>query len=199
MTSRCERGRELALGGSGVDDHSLRLLEYDRVTAALAARAAGSGARALLRAWRPRSDAAERARETARLGEAIRRQREPDPWCRVGPGDLAPRLAPEAQGALDGPGLVEVLAWLEAARETWSLWSDEAARQRFAALAALVDGLPEVEGLRGRLASSLEPDGAWPTTPRRTWRGCGAVSSRASAVCSRPSSAGRAASANRRT
>ena len=39
--------------GSGVDDHSLRLLEYDRVTAAVAARAAGSGARSRLLAWRP--------------------------------------------------------------------------------------------------------------------------------------------------
>jgi DNA mismatch repair protein MutS2 len=142
-----------------VDDHSLRLLEYDRVTAAVAARAAGSGARARLLAWRPRADAVERARENALLGAAIRRQGEPDPWCRVGAGDLAPRLAPEAREALDGAGLVEVLGWLEAARETCALWSDEGARARFPGLAGLVDGLPDVEVLRRRLASSLEPDG----------------------------------------
>ena len=142
-----------------MDDHSLRLLEYDRVTAAVAARAVGQGARALLLAWRPLAAGAERSREIALLDEAIRRQGEPGPWCRVGPGDLAGRLAPEARGALDGPGLVEVLGWLEASRETRALWNDEAARERFPGLAELVAGLAELEPLRGRLATALEPDG----------------------------------------
>ena len=142
-----------------MDDHSLRLLEYDRVTAAVAARAAGSGARSLLLAWRPRANAVERARENALLDEAIRRQGEPGPWCRVGMGDLASRLAPDARETLDGAGLVEVLGWIEAARETRALWSDQGVRARFAGLAGLVDALPDVELLRRRLASSLEPDG----------------------------------------
>ena len=142
-----------------MDEHSLRLLEYDRVTAAVAARAAGSGARARLLAWRPCADVAARASENARLDQAIRRQREPGPWCRVGPGDLAPMLDPGTRESLDGPALVELLGWLEAARETRALWTDEGGRLRFPGLAALADALPELEPLRRRLAASLEPDG----------------------------------------
>jgi len=158
VTSRGGRGPDRA-GESGVDDHSLRLLEYDRVSAALAGRAQGSAARARLLAWRPLSDATQRAAENARLDEAIRRQREPGPWCRVGPGDLAVRLDPEAREALDGPGLVEVLGWLEAARETRALWQDDGPRGRYPRLATLADSIADFEHLRGRLASSLEPDG----------------------------------------
>jgi DNA mismatch repair protein MutS2 len=142
-----------------VDDHSLRLLEYDRVTAAIAARSAGAGARARLLAWRPLADATSRVQENARLDEAIRRQREPGPWCRVGPGELAPRLDPDARGTLDGPGLVEVAGWLEAARETRALWSAAEQAVRFPGLARLVGTLPHLESLGRLLGSSLEPDG----------------------------------------
>jgi DNA mismatch repair protein MutS2 len=142
-----------------VDDHCLRLLEYRRVTAAVAARATGDGARVRLAAWQPLADPAARARETGLLDEAIRRQREPGPWSRVGPGDLASRLDPEEREALDGPGLVEVLGWLEAARDTRACWEDGASRERFPGLAARVAGLPDMEALRARLAGALEPDG----------------------------------------
>ncbi|HVP15651.1 MAG TPA: hypothetical protein VMS88_08905, partial [Terriglobales bacterium] len=142
-----------------MDDHSLRLLEYGRVTSAIAARAAGPGARERLLGWRPLADAAERARETTLLDEAIRRQREPEPWCRVGPGGLAVRLDPQARGALDGPGLVEVRAWLEGAQETRALWEDDERSARFPALAALVIELPDLRDLASLLAASLEPDG----------------------------------------
>jgi DNA mismatch repair protein MutS2 len=142
-----------------VDDHSLRLLEYDRVTSAIATRAAGPGARERLLGWRPLADAAEREREIPLLDEAIRRQREPDPWCRVGPGGLAVRLDPQARGALDGPGLVEVRAWLEAASEVRALWEDDERSARYPALAALVSGLPNERELIRLLATSLEPDG----------------------------------------
>jgi DNA mismatch repair protein MutS2 len=142
-----------------VDDHSLRLLEYQRVTAAVAARATGDGARARLVAWAPLPDAGVRARETALLDEAIRRQREPGPWSRVGPGELAPRLDPEAREALDGPGLVEALGWLEAARDTRAGWADGALQARFPGLAEHVAALPDTEALRARLAGALEPDG----------------------------------------
>ena len=104
-------------------------------------------------------DPAERARENALLDAAIRRQREPDPWCRTGPGDLAPRLDPAARDALGGPGLVEVLGWLEAVHETRLLWGDEGVRARHAGLWGLVEALPQLEPLRGRLAAALEPDG----------------------------------------
>jgi DNA mismatch repair protein MutS2 len=146
-------------GGSGVDGHSLRLLEFDRVTAALAARAAGSGARARLLARAPIADAAERARECALLDEAIRRQREPGPWCRVGADDLAPRLSEESREVLDGPALVQVLGWLESARDTRALWDDPEVCGRYPALAARVAALPDLEPLRARLAGALEPDG----------------------------------------
>jgi DNA mismatch repair protein MutS2 len=142
-----------------VDDHSLRLLEYQRVTAAIAARAAGDGARVRLAAWRPLAEPGERARENRLLDEAIRRQREPGPWSRVGAGELGPRVLPEARETLDGPGLLEVLGWLEAARDTRGCWEDGALRERFPGLARLVADLPETDALRTRLAAALEPDG----------------------------------------
>ncbi len=142
-----------------MDDHSLRLLEYHRVTAAIAQRAAGVGARARLTAWRPLEEAGERALENRRLAEAIRRQREPGPWCRVGPGTLESRLDPEAQESLDGPGLLEVLAWLEAGRETRALWREAERAERLPELASLAAALPDLESLRQLLAGSLEPDG----------------------------------------
>ncbi|MBI5708932.1 MAG: hypothetical protein HZC42_01310, partial [Candidatus Eisenbacteria bacterium] len=101
-----------------MDEHSLRLLEYDRVIAAVAGRAESPRAQARLAAWRPLAGREARSLECALLAEAIRRQPEPGGWCAVGAGDLAARLDPEAREALDGPGLVEVHGWLDAARAT---------------------------------------------------------------------------------
>jgi len=142
-----------------VDQHSLDVLEFDRVTAALADLAGSERGRAALRAWRPMADRAARALETARLAEAIARHGEPGVWCATGPGTLGARLEPGRAERLDGPGLVEVRAWLEAARDTRAAWADEALRARHPSLAALVDGVPPLDALRETLTASLEPDG----------------------------------------
>ena len=80
------------MGGNGVDDHSLKLLEFDRVTSAVAAFAASAGAARALAAARPIADRARRAAEIARLAEAIRRTAEPGEWCAVGEGEPTRRL-----------------------------------------------------------------------------------------------------------
>ncbi len=145
---------------SGVDEHSLRLLEFHRVTAAVAERAACEAARAALAAARPIPAAREREQECARLAEAIRRVGEPGEWCFTGVGALAASL--EGQGPerapLDGPGLVGVLGWLEAGASTRVAWTGES-RERFPALAELVDGVGDFGPLRARLGAALDGDG----------------------------------------
>lgn len=131
------------------------------MSAAVAAHAASVAGRAVLAGWRL-PPAAERARECALLDEAIRREGEPEVWCRVGEGTMAERLAadPGAPGAaLDGPALVEVLGWLEAARDMNRAWREEKVRARYPGLAERVDTVPDLEALRRRLSESLEPDG----------------------------------------
>ena len=144
---------------SGVDEHSLRLLEFDRVTAAMAERASTSRGASALRAWRPIADRAARAAEVALLGEAMRRTAEPGEWCQAAPGDPGARLDAAAAEPLDGAALVEVLGWLEAGRATRDAWADAEVRARFPALAARVLALPALEELRVALRRSLEPGG----------------------------------------
>lgn len=140
-----------------MDDHSLRLIEFDRVTAAVAAFAESEGARSALLAARPISDPGIRSRECERLHEALRRHAEPGTWCHVGSAPLADLLDP-ARGALaEGTALVEVRTWLEAARAVREAWAE--AGERFPALAALVGELPNLESLREALARALEPEG----------------------------------------
>jgi DNA mismatch repair protein MutS2 len=141
-----------------LDQHSLSVLEYPRVTAAIAALAESDGARTALAAWRPFADRAARAREHALLGEALRRNAEPGEWCRVGRAPLAAALDPAQREPLDAFGLLEVLAWLEAGRDADALWPREA-RERFPRLGEALDALPDLEPLRARLARALEPDG----------------------------------------
>ncbi|HEY6867658.1 MAG TPA: hypothetical protein VI792_10385, partial [Candidatus Eisenbacteria bacterium] len=142
-----------------MDDHSLRLLEFDRVAASVAARAATARGAADLAGCRPIADPAARRAETALLAQAIRRQAEPGEWTHAAPGGPEARIGPEATAPLDGPGLVDVLAWLEAARATRAAWEDPGARERHPALASLALGLPALEPLRSALARALEPDG----------------------------------------
>ncbi len=142
-----------------MDAHSLQLLEFDRVTEAIAARAECARAARSLTCWRPMADAGARRLENALLAESIRRQGEPGGWCSVGSGELGPRLERELGEGLDGPGLVEVLTWLEAARDTARAWSAPDLEARHPGLAARVRELPGMEVLRERLARSLEPDG----------------------------------------
>ena len=142
-----------------VDEHSLELLEFPRVTAAVAALAECEAARSRLRAARPIAGRAERERACARLDEAIRRIAESGEWCRVGRGEAHARLDRDRREGLDPEGLLEVLSWLEAGSETRSMWTEEETRQRLPELAALVDGLPPLDELRKVLADALEPDG----------------------------------------
>ncbi len=142
-----------------MDQHSLELLEYDRVAAAVAARAESASARRALAAWVPIASPQARAAEFHALREAIARQAAPGARCQVAPGDLGERLDPESTEPLDGPGLVEVGLWLAAGRETRQAWSDEIARGEWPALASLADRLPDLRALEERLTRSLDPDG----------------------------------------
>jgi DNA mismatch repair protein MutS2 len=142
-----------------MDRQSLRRLEFDRVCAAIAARAESVRARDALAAWQPLADRARLERESRRLAEALRRQAEPGSWCAVARGTLAAWIGREATEDLDGPAMMRVAGWLEAARETREAWSDDEARARLPELAALVDLLPDLEPLRLRLFASLDPEG----------------------------------------
>lgn len=130
------------------------------MTAAVAERAACEVARAALAAARPISAAPDRDAECARLAEAIRRVGEPGEWCFTATGVLSDGL--EGQGPdrapLDGPALVGVLGWLDAAAQTREVWTPET-RERFPALAARVDGVGDFGALRVRLAAALDGDG----------------------------------------
>ncbi len=148
-------------GVSGVDEHSLRLLEFPRVTAAVAERAACEAARAAVIAARPFADRAALALECERLAQAIRRVAEPGEWVATGRGLLGATIGTRVgrPASLDGPALVLVLTWLDAGVATRAAWVDEPARRREPALAEVVDGVPELGALRDRLAVALEPDG----------------------------------------
>lgn len=142
-----------------MDRHSLQRLEFDRVCAAIAERAECERARAALAGWGPVPDRALLARESRRLGEALRRQGEPGAWCAVARGTLSAWLGADAPEDLDGPAMVLVASWLAAARETREAWRDEPLRERFPGLASLADTLPDLDGLRERLFGALAPDG----------------------------------------
>jgi DNA mismatch repair protein MutS2 len=142
-----------------VDELSLRHLEFDRVTAAVATRAACAAARLRLATWRPIAAAEARAAEVERLAEALRRQAEPGEWCWTAEGEPARRLDPRHPELLDGPGLVEVLGWLGAGRSTSVEWAGEAVATRYPRLAECARALPDLEPLRATLTRSLEPDG----------------------------------------
>lgn len=143
-----------------MDWHSLELLEFDRVCGSIATRAECDRARGILASWRPLVHGPLLARECARLHEALRRSREPGSWCATGRGALEPLLADSVRDPLDGPELVEVRGWLDAAHDTAVAWSDEEARERFPELGAIARSLPDLEALRERLDVSLDGDGA---------------------------------------
>ena len=103
-----------------MDQHSLTLLEFGRVTAALAERAACDAARERLRAWRPIADAARRGVECRALREAIARTSEPGEWCATGERDESGELGESHEFPADGQALVAVRGWLEAGRTTRS-------------------------------------------------------------------------------
>ena len=144
-----------------MDDHSLRLLEFPRVTGAVAERAVCEAARLSLIAARPIAGDDARRAECLRLAEAIRRVSAPGEWVFTGTGSTGGVLGSpgDRAQALDGPALAMVLTWLDAGVDTRGAWTDRAAREREPALAGLVDGIPDLGALRARLAAALEPDG----------------------------------------
>ena len=143
-----------------MDQHSLTLLEFGRVTAALAERAACDAARERLRAWRPIEDAARRGVENRDLAEAITRSAEPGEWCAAGGRDVLVWLAEEQEFPPEGQALVALRGWLEAGRITRSAWNDESHAARFPGLAGRARDLPSPAALLERLTASLDPEGA---------------------------------------
>jgi DNA mismatch repair protein MutS2 len=154
-----------------LNERSLELIEYFRVTAAVAERAASVRGRAALESWGPIAAAAERGLESERLAQAIQRAAEPGSWCAVGPGDLGATLDQLARGGPEGSLLREALDWIEAGAATASAWTDAARRERHPRLAALVPEEEPLEALRRRLAEALDErgqvrDGASPKLKR---------------------------------
>lgn len=139
--------------------HSLELIEFPRVTHALAARATSPRATTVLLAARPFADAADRTRANAELDEAIRRQREPEAWCFAAPSALSEVLSGDARDALEPESFAIVGDWLDAGVRTRAAWGDARIAERFPRLAALVEQVPPLEALRDRLAATLDGDG----------------------------------------
>lgn len=139
--------------------HSLELLEFPRVTSALALRATSPRARTALAAAMPIADGALRHEACERMDEAIRRQREPEPWCFAAPSALSEILEDDAGDALDPERFAVVADWLSAAERTRAAWQDAARRARFPRLAALADELPVLTALRDQLTRTLDADG----------------------------------------
>lgn len=142
-----------------MDTRSLRLLEFDRVAAAIAEHAASAAAAERLRGWTPIGPAAVRDREIARLAAALARTAEPGDWCFTADGTLAELPAGGERAVLDGVALVRVGAWLDAAERTRAAWESDDLRARHAPLAEVVDTIAPPPGLAERLATSLDPDG----------------------------------------
>jgi DNA mismatch repair protein MutS2 len=143
-----------------VDEHSLRIIEFHRVTTAVAELATCDAAKTAAAHARPIGDPGRRAEECARLAEAIRRTAEPAEWCFTGEGLLGERITggDEAE-PLDGPALVAVRGWLDAAVATREAWREADHRGRFPALATIADRVPDLSALRARLTAALDGDG----------------------------------------
>ncbi len=139
--------------------HSLELIEFPRVTEALAARATSPRARVSLSASAPLADSAARADSCRRLAEAIRRQREPGAWSFAATSELGALLEGDARDALEPEAFAIVADWLDAASRTRSAWTDESRRERFPDLARRVDSVPDLSALRERIAATFDADG----------------------------------------
>ena len=149
-------------GTPTLDEHSLELLEFGRVAAAVAAFAETEGGAKLLTEARPIGERVRRSDEHAALAEAIRREREPGAWLGTAPHDLRGLLDDRDEAGrapLDGAELVAVRQWLEAAGVTREAWSPAALQERFPRLSREALDLPALHELRERLARALEPDG----------------------------------------
>ncbi len=139
--------------------HSLELIEFPRVTRALAERATSPrGARALAGAA-PLASGPARELATARLAEAIRRQREPGAWAFACPSELADTLAGDATDPLDPGAFATVAEWIGAAARTRAAWAEAPLGERYPRLSELVGSLPALDALGERIAATLDGDG----------------------------------------
>lgn len=140
-------------------EHSLDLIEYPRVVAALSERATSPRARESLRAALPIAEASVRAEACARLDEAVRRQREPEAWCWAAPSALAEVLAGDAHDAFEAESFAVVSEWVDASERTRGAWLAESVRARYPRLSALADDLPRLDALRARIHATIDGDG----------------------------------------
>jgi DNA mismatch repair protein MutS2 len=142
-----------------LDERSLQLIEYFRVTAAMAERALSVRGREALRAWRPIADATRRRDELDLLSEAIRRSAEPASWCAVGSDDLLAALERLERQGPDGETLFVVAGWLEAADRTAAAWAEAELRARHPRLSARVPDAEPVAPLQRALAAAIDERG----------------------------------------
>ena len=142
-----------------VHPHSLELIEFPRVTGAIAARAVSPRAREALSGARPIAPASRREQACERLAEAIRRQREPDAWCFAAPSALAEVLSAEVNEPFEPADFAIVADWLDAGARTRAAWASDDLDERFPRLAKLAGALPALEGLQEQIASTLDADG----------------------------------------
>jgi dsDNA-specific endonuclease/ATPase MutS2 len=151
-----------------VHPHSLELIEFPRVTAAIAERAVSARAReALIRAT-PIAQAARRATACERLAEAIRRQREPEAWCFAAPSALAEVLSTEVNEPFEAEDFADVADWLDAGFRTREAWASESQAERFPRLAKLAAALPALDALQEQIADTLDADGRVKDSASRT-------------------------------
>ena len=142
-----------------VHPHSLELIEFPRVTSALAERATCPRAQQALRRAMPIAQASRRETACERLAEAIRRQREPEAWGFAAPSALADVLSTEVNEPFEPADFAIVADWLDAGFRTRAAWADESLAERFPRLAKLAGALPALDALQDRIASTLDADG----------------------------------------
>jgi DNA mismatch repair protein MutS2 len=142
-----------------VHPHSLELIEFPRVTGAIAARAACPRARERLSGASPIAQASRREIACERLAEAIRRQREPEPWCFAAPSALGEALSAEVNEPFEPADFAVVADWLDSGARTRAAWASEDLVERFPRLAKLAGALPALEALQDQIASTLDADG----------------------------------------
>ena len=147
--------------------HSLELIEFPRVTAAIAERATSPRARSTLSRAMPIAHASRREQACERLAEAIRRQREPEAWCFAAPSALAEVLSTEVNEPFEPADFAVVADWLDAAERTRAAWASDDLIERFPRLAKLTGALPVLDALQRQIASTLDTDGRVKDTASR--------------------------------
>src|SRR5262249_50079188 len=140
-----------------VHPHSLELIEFPRVTGAIAARAVSPRAAAALASAQPIAQPSRRETASERLAEAIPRQREPEAWCFAATSALSGDvLSTDVNDPFEAEDFAIVSDWLDAAFRTRAAWASDELAERFPRLAKLVAALPVLDPLQERLAATLD-------------------------------------------